>query len=413
MENSQNRSCSSLSSALKIVGTSPVVLMVLSLTYFTQNVRREHYAYGIIAAGTLLGLSLYIVSRISRDSETRPKSLGDISGNISRFLARAVDVILMVSKYMVLLIIIDIFANILFTYFPFVDEVRKSLAIYRILFGLGLALIGLTLYISLIRYQSVFLVLSVAATLVFSLTLVVQYFLGVNLALPKPLYSPGSPLPSFFWATTLAFYSMEFVSGSIKIMSESTNSRSSSCYIAITSALVVSAIYITILLSGGWIRSSPSAPGTLDLIFLESSKLNHYLKTSTIDRYAITSTVLCVCLPVLCIVLFVTQFDIFIEAFKNLVNTGSENKLWTLSLLILGVLFTQTLFNDIAGGFHFYLMVVVIGITPVLADHPFLCYLLSSKKITLLTAVCILATLFICAVLVGTIRTLGDVLQEN
>nr|AGE95385.1 hypothetical protein ECU05_0210 [Encephalitozoon cuniculi] len=413
MESMRSRFCSTLGQVYKIIGSSPLVPVFLSLTYFTRGIKTGYYTYGIIASGILLGLSLYVVEYIGKKrEEERPKSLGDISKGFSRPLSEAVDVLAILSKYTTLLIIVDVFFNVLFIYFPFLDEIRKSMAVYKILFGLGSALVGLTLYVFSTFSRKMFLAVSASASILFVAAVVIGYFLGMNSALSKPSYSRGNLLPSFFWVTTIAFYTMEFVSGGVKIVGESTH-RESAKYVAAGSMLSVSGMYLILLHSAGWIRSNYNSLDILNLIFLKSSKLNTYLRKSTIDKYCITTKAMCIFIPVICISLFVTQFDAFIESFKNLVSAENDNKLWLLSLLMLSIVFIQVLFNEMIGTFHFYVVLVVIGMTPLLVYHPFICYIFASRKIKFFTAVCILAIIFTSATLVGTIRTLIDILQKN
>ncbi|ADM11467.2 uncharacterized protein Eint_050180 [Encephalitozoon intestinalis ATCC 50506] len=413
MEEPRNRLCSTLGQSYKIIGTSPIIPVFLSLTYFTKGVKTEYYTYGIIASGILMGLSLYIVEYIGKKrSEEKLKSLGDISRGFCGPLSKTVDVFSAVLKYTTLLITVDVFFNVLFIYFPFLDEIRKSMAIYKILFGLGLALVGLTLYVFSTFSRKIFLIISASASILFIVAIIAGYFLGINSALPKPSYSQGSLLPSFFWVTTIAFYTAEFISGGVKIIGESMH-RESAKYVAITSSLSVSGMYLVLLHLARWIRSSYNSLDILNLMFLRSSKLNTYLRTSTIDKYCITTKVMCILIPIVCISLFVIQFDSFVESFKNLVNAEGDTRLWLLSLLVLSIVFIQVLFNEIIGPFHFYVVLFVIGMTPLLVYHPFICYIFASKKIKFFTAVCILAMIFTSAALVGTIRTLIDILQKN
>ncbi|KAG5859631.1 hypothetical protein KMI_05g08130 [Encephalitozoon hellem] len=413
MENTRSRVCSTLGQAYKIIGTSPLIPVFLSLTYFTKGIRTEYYTYGIIASGILLGLSLYIIEYVGKKrGEEDVKSLGDISRGFSRFLSEAVDVFVVASKYTTLLITVDVFFNVLFVYFPFLDEIRKSMAIYKILFGLGLALVGLTLYVFSTFTRKIFLVASASASIMFVAALVIGYFLGMNSALPKPSYFQRNMLPSFFWVTTIAFYTMEFISGGAKIVGASGHGENGK-YVAISTTLAVSGIYLVLLHSAGWIRSSHNSLDILNLIFLKSSRLNNYLKKYTIDKYCITTKAMCILIPIICISLFVIQFDGFIESFKNLVNAESDNRLWMLSLFMLSAVFIQVLFNEVIGSFHFYLVLIVIGVTPLMVYHPFICYIFASQKIRFFTAVCILAMIFTSATLVGTVRTLIDILQKN
>lgn len=413
MENTRSRVCSTLGQTYKIVGTSPLIPVFLSLTYFTKGIKTEYYTYGIIASGMLLGLSLYIIEYVGKKrSEESVKSLGDVSKGFSRLLSEAVDVFVVASKYTTLLITVDVFFNVLFIYFPFLDEIRKSMAIYKILFGLGSALVGLTLYVFSTFTRKMFLIASASASILFVATVMVGYFLGMNSALPKPSYSQGTMLPSFFWVTTIAFYTMEFISGGVKIIGESEHIENGK-YVAISTMLAVSGMYLILLHSAGWIRSSYNSLDILNLIFLKSSKLNVYLRKYTIDKYCITTKAMCIFVPIICISLFVIQFDGFVESFKNLVSAESDNKLWMLSLFMLSVVFIQVLFNEIIGSFHFYMVLIVVGITPLLVYHPFICYIFASRKVRFFTAVCILAMIFTSATLVGTVRTLIDILQKN
>lgn len=413
MENMRSRLCSVAGQAYKIIGTSALVPVFLSLTYFTKGAGTEYYTYGIIAAGVLLGLSLYIVEYIGKKREgERLKSAGDLSRGFSRPLSEVVDVFVMVSKYTTLLITVDVFSNMLFAYFPLLDEIRKSMAVYKILFGLGLALIGLTLYVSSTFCRRISLFVSASATVMFVSIVVVGYFLGMNSALPKQSYSRGSLLPSFFWVTTIAFYTMEFISGGTKVVSDSRN-KGDAKYVAMVSTVAISGMYLILLHLARWMRSSYNSLDILNLMLRRSSKLNTYLRTSTIDKYGITTKAMCICIPLICMSLFVAQFDAFVESFKSLVKTENDNKLWLLSLLVLSMVFIQVLFNEVIGAFHFYLVLIVIGITPLLIYHPFVCYIFTSKKVRFFTAVCVLAMIFTSAILVGTTRTLIDILQKS
>lgn len=387
----------------RVAGTSPMIPIFLSLSFFARNVRQEYYGYGIIAAGALLGMSLYIGNRIRSRSEGEVKSMGDLSRSVCAPLGRVVDVFVVASRYMTLLIILDVFANILFVYFPLLDEVRQSLAVYRVLFSMGLALAALTLYMSSNNCQRMLPAVSLTATLVFVCAVIAEHFLGADSALPMPRYTVESPLPSLFWATTLAFYTMDFVSGSVQTASSMNRYASAAC------ASVVSAIYLTMVFCGAWMRSNPDSLSIVKQIFLDTSSLNQYLKTSTIDRYFVTSRAMRVSLPILCVALFLMQFDVLMESLRNMVDVETNSRMWIVSFVLLAAACMQTLFNELTGELHFYLMVAVLGATPLVASYPFVCNILASKKVTPFLAICILALLFMCAAAVGTARILTGI----
>ncbi|KAM0672474.1 hypothetical protein CWI42_012380 [Ordospora colligata] len=399
------------SDAYRIMGASPLVPVFLSLTYLTRNISSEYYAYSVIASGILLGLSIYVVGYVKeKRNEEQVSTLGDMSRGVSKMLSDAAEAIVVLSKYIVLLITVDVFINTLFVRFPFMEEIRSSISIYRVLFGLGLALVSLMIYVMSTFFRKTFLAVSAAAMLVMAIMLGVCYLLGVNSAFHRQDSAKDDSLSSFFWITAIALYTMEFVSGGVKVVNESRH-RELNKYVAIASASMVSAILLIFVYAAEWMRSTNNSLDILKLVFLKSSKLNNYLKEHTIDKYCITSSIMCICIPVACVAIFAIQFDVFIRSFKKLVNAENDNKILLLSLAVLGMIFIQVLFNEVFGTFHFYLALVVVGITPLLAYHPYICYIVTSKKITLFTAVSVLAIIFICGVLVGTTKTLIDMAQ--
>jgi len=394
--------------AYKIVGTSPLVPVFLSLTYLTKSIGSDYYAYSVVASGILLGLSIYIVGYMKeKRNEEQMSTLGDMSRGVSKMLSDVAEVIVLLSKYTVLLITVDVFINTLFVRFPFMEEIRGSISIYRILFGLGLALVGLTIYVVSTFFKKTFLAVSVVATLVMAIMLAMCYLLGVNSVFHRQDNVKDDSLSSFFWITAVTLYTMEFVSGGVKMVNESRH-RELNKYVAIASASIVSILLLVFVYAAEWMRTANNSLDILKLVFLRSSKLNDYLKEYTIDKYCLTSSIMCICIPVVCVAMFAIQFDVFIGSFKNLANTKDDNKILLLSLAVLGMIFIQVLFNEVFGAFHFYLALVVVGMTPLLAYHPYICYIVTSKKITLFTAVSVLAIIFICGVLVGTTKTLID-----